>query len=251
MRINERIKQKIDDFVQRARDAVYNFVGDGSGEPASAAKAPSANKTTSGPGAASYTAPAASYRAPASGGNAARAPYMEQLNSLYNQIVNRGPFQYDLNGDMLYRQMADQYTQMGRQAMRDATGTAAGLTGGYGNSYANMVGNQAYQQYLTQLNNNIPELYDRAYAAWQDEGNQLLADYEATLAHANNTAPVRSPGYAAAVADAVAGAETAAGIGEEPGFWNALVDRANNVIAANAWASPYYMDLYEDMKKKK
>ena len=115
-------------------------------------------------------------------------PYINQLNSLYDQIMNRGKFQYDLNGDLLYRQMADQYTQMGRTAMRDATATAAGLTGGYGNSYANQVGNQAYQQYMTQLNSMIPELYDRAYTAWQNQGDDLMAQYQMALAHPGNLA---------------------------------------------------------------
>lgn len=110
-------------------------------------------------------------------------PYMAQLNSLYDQIMNRKPFQYDLNGDLLYRQMADQYTQMGQMAMRDAAGTAAGLTGGYGNSYATQVGNQAYQQYLTALNDNIPQLYDRALNAYMAEGDQMLQQYQLAAAH--------------------------------------------------------------------
>lgn len=122
--------------------------------------------------------------------NAGNQPYVDQLNALYDQIMNRKPFQYDLNGDLLYRQMADRYTQMGQQAMRDATGTAAGLTGGYGNSFATQVGNQAYQQYLTALNDNIPQLYDRAYQAYQDQGNQLLQQYELAAAH---------PGYIDAI----------------------------------------------------
>lgn len=115
-----------------------------------------------------------------------KSTYMDQLTSLYDQIVNRGSFSYDLNGDMLYQQMADQYTELGRQAMRDSTGTAAALTGGYGNSYANLVGNQAYQSYLTQLNDNIPELYELAYEAWQDEGEELESKYDATLSHIEN-----------------------------------------------------------------
>lgn len=110
-------------------------------------------------------------------------PYMAQLNSLYDQIMNRKPFQYDLNGNLLYRQMADRYKQMGQQAMRDATGTAAGLTGGYGNSFATQVGTQAYQQYLTALNDNIPELHDRAYQAYQSQLDQMLQQYQIAAAH--------------------------------------------------------------------
>ena len=115
--------------------------------------------------------------------NTGNQPYMEQLNALYDQIMNRKPFQYDLNGDLLYRQMADQYTQLGQQASRDAMGQAAALTGGYGNSYAQQVGNQTYQQYLTALNQNIPDLYDRAYQAYANEGDNLLQQYEIAAMH--------------------------------------------------------------------
>lgn len=111
-------------------------------------------------------------------GGSSYNPYIEEANSLYDQLMNRGPFRYDLQGDMLYRQYADQYTQLGKQAMMDTMGTASGLTGGYGNSYAQLVGNQAYQQYLTQLNSMIPDFYDRAYQAWLDEGDALLSRYE-------------------------------------------------------------------------
>ena len=124
------------------------------------------------------------------GGSGGTSPYVQQLNTLYDQIMNRKPFQYDLNGDLLYQQMADQYTQLGRQASADAMGQAAALTGGYGNSYATQVGNQANQQYLTMLNQNIPELWDRAYQAYLNEGDQLLQQYELAAAH---------PGYVQAL----------------------------------------------------
>ena len=115
--------------------------------------------------------------------NAGNQPYVDQLNALYDQIMGRKPFQYDLNGDLLYKQMADRYTQMGQMAMRDETGTAAGLTGGYGNSYATQVGNQAYQQYLTALNDNIPSLYDRALQAYMAQGDQMLQQYQLAAEH--------------------------------------------------------------------
>lgn len=117
-------------------------------------------------------------QAPGGGAGVTQDPYAAQANALYQQLMNRGPFRYDLQGDMLYRQYADQYSQLGQQAMRDTMGTAAALTGGYGNSYANLVGNQAYQGYLGQLNSMVPSLYDRAYKVWQDEGDDLLARYQ-------------------------------------------------------------------------
>lgn len=115
------------------------------------------------------------------GGGYTQDPYAAQANALYQQLLQRGPFQYDLQGDMLYRQYADQYSQRGQTAMRDAMGTAAGLTGGYGNSWAGTVGNQAYQQYLGQLNAMIPDFYDRAYQRWLDEGDNMLNQYQLAL----------------------------------------------------------------------
>ena len=104
-------------------------------------------------------------------------PYAEQLSQLYEQITGRPGFQYDLNGDMLYKQYAQQYQQMGKQAMQDTMGQAAAMTGGYGSSYASVAGNQAYQGYLQQLNDKIPELYDRALKQYQMEGDQLKDQY--------------------------------------------------------------------------
>lgn len=111
------------------------------------------------------------------------APYIEQLNSLYDKVMNRKPFQYDLNGDLLYKQMADQYTQLGQQAMRDTMGQAAALTGGYGNSYADIAGNQAYQQYLTALNQQIPDLYDKAFDVYKNDLSWLMDQYNLAAAH--------------------------------------------------------------------
>ena len=122
--------------------------------------------------------------------NAGNEPYVQQLNALYDQVMNRKPFQYDLNSDLLYKQMADSYMQAGQKAMRDTMGTAAGLTGGYGNSYAQQVGNQAYQEHLTALNDKIPSLYEQALNAYLNEGDQMLQQYQLAAAH---------PGYVNAI----------------------------------------------------
>lgn len=106
--------------------------------------------------------------------------YKEQLSGLYEQIMNRPKFNYDLNGDMLYQQYKDQYQTAGKQAMQDTMGQAAALTGGYGSSYAATAGNQAYQGYLQKLNSIIPDLYDRAYSAYQDQGTALQNQYALT-----------------------------------------------------------------------
>ena len=106
--------------------------------------------------------------------------YKQQLDDIYNQVMNRPQFTYDLNSDMLYQQYKSQYQNLGKQAMMDTTAQAAGLTGGYGNSYAATAGNQAYQNYLQQLNSIVPELYDRAYGRYAQEGQDLMNKYNLT-----------------------------------------------------------------------
>ena len=106
-----------------------------------------------------------------------QASYDDQLQEIYNQIVNRDKFSYDLNQDALYQQYADQYQLMGQQASMDTMGQAAALTGGYGNSWASTAGNQAYQAYLQQLNAVVPELYGMALDQHNAETDKLLTQY--------------------------------------------------------------------------
>lgn len=101
----------------------------------------------------------------------------DALAEIYNQIVNREKFSYDLNSDALYNQYKDQYTLQGQMAMMDTMGQAAAMTGGYGNSYAQSVGQQAYQGYLQKLNEVVPELYGMALDRYNQEGQDLYNQF--------------------------------------------------------------------------
>lgn len=103
--------------------------------------------------------------------------YDQQLQDIYQQIVNRKPFTYNVNEDALYQQYKDQYVTQGRLAMMDTMGQAAALTGGYGNSYGQAVGQQQYQAYLQQLNDVVPELYGMALDQYNQEGQDMLNQY--------------------------------------------------------------------------
>ena len=106
--------------------------------------------------------------------------YDAQLNEIYGQIVNRKPFTYDINSDMLYQQYRDQYVNLGRLAMDDTMGRAASLTGGYGNTYAQSVGQQQYNAYLQQLNEVVPQLYGMAQDQYNREGDALQNQFAMT-----------------------------------------------------------------------
>lgn len=108
------------------------------------------------------------------------------INSLLDKISNREPFQYDVNGDALYQQYKDRYTQGGQMAMRDTMAQAAALTGGYGNTWAQNAGQQAYQQYMTQLADKVPELEQRAYDRYRDEADDLMQQYSLYGQERNN-----------------------------------------------------------------
>lgn len=104
--------------------------------------------------------------------------YDKQLEDIYNKIVNRKDFSYDVNEDALYQQYKDQYTTLGKQAMQDTLGQAAALTGGYDSTYAQGAAQQQYDAYLQQLGNVVPDLYDKAYDRYRQEGTDMMQQYQ-------------------------------------------------------------------------
>lgn len=103
--------------------------------------------------------------------------YDEELERLYDQILGRPDFSYNLGADPMYQQYRQQYMTQGRLAMEDTMGRAAGLTGGYGSSYSQNVGQQAYGQYLQGLNDAVPQLYALALNRYTAEGDALADRY--------------------------------------------------------------------------
>ena len=101
----------------------------------------------------------------------------QQQRATYDQITQRPDFAYDIDKDALYKEYRDRYVQQGRMAMKDTMGQAAALTGGYGSSYGQAVGQQQYDAQLQGLNDVVPQLYDRAYQRYADEGTQLQQRY--------------------------------------------------------------------------
>ena len=103
------------------------------------------------------------------------------LDTLAGQLQNRDKFQYDVNSDALYQQVAQNYMQQGQQAMMDTMGQAAALTGGYGNSYAQTAGQQMYNQHLLGLTELVPQYQQMAMQQYQLEGDELMKQYNLML----------------------------------------------------------------------
>ena len=122
------------------------------------------------------TQPAAQYNVKQNPGSY-NSRYQGAMNAILAQIQNPDDFKYEFNGDELFKNYADLYTQYGKQASLDAMGQAAGLTGGYGNSYAQQAGQQGYQQYLLGLYDKGLDLRNTAYQGYRDQLNDLKDTY--------------------------------------------------------------------------
>lgn len=98
--------------------------------------------------------------------------YQGEIDNILDNILNRKEFSYtsdDLVNDDLYKMYRDSYMRQGNMAMRDTMGNASAMTGGYGNTYASAAGQQAYDNYLSALNDKSLEFADRAYNRYQDD----------------------------------------------------------------------------------
>ena len=107
-----------------------------------------------------------------------KSPYEKEMEALYGQITERGPFAYDPGEDAAYQRYEEIFKKQGRTAMEDTMGQAAALSGGYDSSYAQAAGQAAYEQYLRQLTDLLPQLEREAKAQYDQEGAALEEAYE-------------------------------------------------------------------------
>lgn len=103
---------------------------------------------------------------------------VDSRQQLGQQLDGRQAFSYNAEDDPLFRQYREMYLSQGSKAMQDTMGMASSMTGGYGNSYAQTAGQSVYNEYAGKVNDKIPELYQLAYAQYQDEGDRLQSAYD-------------------------------------------------------------------------
>ncbi len=110
--------------------------------------------------------------------NSGRTSYTSQIEDLMNQIKNREEFAYDVDSDVFFQQALASAMGSGRTAMQDTIGQASALTGGYGSTYATTAGNQAYNAFIEDAYNNLPEYYQMALEAYELEGQEMYEQLE-------------------------------------------------------------------------
>ena len=106
-----------------------------------------------------------------------RTSYTDQVEELFNKYMNREEFEYDVSEDQLFQQALASAMGSGKAAMQDTIGQASALTGGYGSTYATSAGNQAYNSFIEDAYNNLPEYYNMALQAYQMEGDEMLQQF--------------------------------------------------------------------------
>ena len=111
--------------------------------------------------------------------------YQADIDAILDSLKNREGFSYNPEEDQLYKSYRDQYLRLGQRAMQDSIGTAAALSGGYGSSYAQRAGQQAYQDYLSGMNDALQGMYGQAYQEYRDQGNDLYSRLDALRALEN------------------------------------------------------------------
>ena len=87
-------------------------------------------------------------------------------------------FKYDVYEDPLYKQYLASAKRNGQNAMTDTMAKVASQTGGIAGSYAISAGAQSYNDYIDDVNDIIPELYDLAYEKYMDELERDYTIYE-------------------------------------------------------------------------
>lgn len=98
--------------------------------------------------------------------------YQARIDALADAILNRDPFSYDKEKDPLYLQYKDTYTRGGQRGMQDTLAQVSARTGGLASSYAESAAQQTYNNYMAQLADKVPELYQLAYSMYMDELGQ-------------------------------------------------------------------------------
>ena len=114
-----------------------------------------------------------------------KTSYSDQVRDMIDTIMNREKFVYDVDNDVLFQQALASAMGSGKQAMQDTIGQASALTGGYGSTYATNAANQAYNAFVEDAYNNLPQYYQMALDAYNAEGENLYNQY-AMLSDADN-----------------------------------------------------------------
>lgn len=99
--------------------------------------------------------------------------YLGKADELRGQLENYGDFSWDINTDGDYRALANVYSANARKASNNALAQMAAANGGRLSSNAIIAASQAYQDKMSGLEAEIPQLRQAAYNMYRDNKNDL------------------------------------------------------------------------------
>ena len=108
--------------------------------------------------------------------------FVDKADNLRGQLENYDDFSWDINTDPSYRALSSVYGVNAKKASDNALASAAAANGGRLSSNAIKAASLAYQDKMSGLEAEIPQLREAAYAMYRDKKNDvrnLMYDYEA------------------------------------------------------------------------
>lgn len=105
--------------------------------------------------------------------------YAGQQDQMLNDITNYKDFSFDAETNPQMMAYKKQYSREGKRAMQDTMGAMAGMTGGIPSTAAVSAAQQANNNYMSQLGDRLPEVYQTEYNKYLQEFNMLQDKYGA------------------------------------------------------------------------
>ena len=94
--------------------------------------------------------------------------YGNRISQLYDELAD-SKFDYDVNSDPSYQALKAQANRNGQAAMQNTLAASAGVGGLASSTATQSAAAQEYNNYIGQLNDAIPELYQNAYSRYQND----------------------------------------------------------------------------------
>lgn len=103
--------------------------------------------------------------------------YINDVNDLYDQVMNQEKFSYDPQKDQLFQMYKKQYQAQGNRAMQNQMGAAAANSGGYNSSAAQTSAQNTFQTYMNDLSQKASETYKNSLDMYKYNQQNLLDRY--------------------------------------------------------------------------
>ena len=107
--------------------------------------------------------------------------YINDVNALFEKLMNQERFSYDPKTDKLFQLYKQQYQNQGNRAMQNQMGVASALSGGYNSSAAQSAAKKAYQNQMNELAERASEAYQNSLDMYRYNQQNNLDKFNTAL----------------------------------------------------------------------